>query len=72
MDIVKKIDEIANNDLTKKSELKDEIDKLIAELSNLKNKHNDILSQVNENRIQIQNILNNLQEKKIILIWQVI
>ena len=64
MDIVKKIDEIANNDLTKKSELKDEIDKLIAELSNLKNKHNDILSQVNENRIQIQNILNNLQEKK--------
>ena len=64
INLQKRIDEIINNNVKDKCDLKQEIDKLISELNNIKNKHNDILNQINENKIKLNEILNNMQEKR--------
>ena len=53
-----------NNTSKNISGLKEQIEQIISELNNLKNKHNDLLGQVNEHKIQIDGILNSLKEKK--------
>ena len=62
-ELEKKIDNILNKDFGV-GELKEKIKEVIDELETLKLKNNDILSQISDNRNQIELILNTLKQNK--------